>query len=617
MKIKTYPLRRLKLRVLFFGISLLLWSCQKPSIVEELDVQSNIKIADRSVSEFQSSETFHKAVKVFSELKNRSLQSKTNEDLYNFLTDTDHVREIVTDDMTSYTFMVYRDNQEDGLFENLVLTIDSEEAVRAYLLTYTPDRDTHHIAHHNTISFSGTSVIVELNPNQLANRSTGCFTVTTPMCNVTGVDSNGVYYDSEHVANELCYTEGNVYNITTLTCLDAGDSNTGGGNLGDGDSSGGGTTSSGNVTTNPLTIPCERDSNSGTGLTGSNGNCIDVGVTQTLNQLSSNLSLTSDQIDLIYQFPSIAIQLDFFLNQNTDTNENYDPEAVDLALEMINSLENATAQEADVVLMTLDITNSNLLEGPYDISYYNRINQYIDADLTDPYLQGIWLAHFSAQSAILRVQNPEWSDWKVYWEASKEMIHIALDLGGMVPVIGEVCDLANGIIYTIEGDGVNASLSFSAMIPIAGWFATGAKYAKKTLSLVNGTKTTLKWTVKADGFIHFGASGQLRKVLGITTDNLQAHHIIPWAKGSHPAVQKAAKSSDAFHMNEALNGIPLDTSIHNGSHPNYSNRIEQYLNAIPDNATPQQAYDAINTLINNIRTTIQNNPTTHINDLVF
>lgn len=57
--------------------------------------------------------------------------------------------------------------------------------------------------------------------------------------------------------------------------------------------------------------------------------------------------------------------------------------------------------------------------------------------------------------------------------------HTALDVAGMVPVIGEVADLANAGWYLAEGDKTNAALSAAGAIPFAGNVATGAKWAKK------------------------------------------------------------------------------------------------------------------------------------------
>lgn len=62
--------------------------------------------------------------------------------------------------------------------------------------------------------------------------------------------------------------------------------------------------------------------------------------------------------------------------------------------------------------------------------------------------------------------------------------HTALDVAGMVPVIGEAADLANAGWYLAEGDKVNAALSAASAIPLAGNFATGAKWAKRGVDAV-------------------------------------------------------------------------------------------------------------------------------------
>ncbi|MBD3862760.1 hypothetical protein [Olleya marilimosa] len=73
-------------------------------------------------------------------------------------------------------------------------------------------------------------------------------------------------------------------------------------------------------------------------------------------------------------------------------------------------------------------------------------------------------------------------------------------------------------------------------------------------------------------------------------------------------------------MNEVLNGIPLSDVVHNGSHGNYDNLIQQYLTNFADdfpNASPNECYDFVSGLIQNIRTAIANNPTMPINQLIF
>ncbi|HEY2221485.1 DUF6531 domain-containing protein, partial [Actinomycetospora sp.] len=56
-----------------------------------------------------------------------------------------------------------------------------------------------------------------------------------------------------------------------------------------------------------------------------------------------------------------------------------------------------------------------------------------------------------------------------------DVAHGALDVAGLIPVVGEVADGANAAWYTAEGDYLNAGLSAAAMVPFAGWAATGLK----------------------------------------------------------------------------------------------------------------------------------------------
>ncbi|MBB2148269.1 AHH domain-containing protein [Pedobacter gandavensis] len=248
--------------------------------------------------------------------------------------------------------------------------------------------------------------------------------------------------------------------------------------------------------------------------------------------------------------------------------------------------------------------------------HYSAINGLLPSQYQDVF--GDMIArHIIIQSILIRQEHPEYSEWRVYWEASQEIIHLLLDGVGLIPVGGEIADLVNGVIYTIQGDGTNASLSYASALPIAGWWAAGVKFAKKTITLTNGTKTTLKWVVVAGDVVHFGNRSQLRKVLGLVNNLSQAHHIIPWGKSGHRAIQKAAKSKLALHMNSALNGIPLNTLIHNGSHAAYDARVAQRLELIPSHFSPEQTYDEVLIIINDIRNAMNNYPNVHVNQLIF
>lgn len=60
-------------------------------------------------------------------------------------------------------------------------------------------------------------------------------------------------------------------------------------------------------------------------------------------------------------------------------------------------------------------------------------------------------------------------------------IQLGLDVVGLVPGLGEVADGINGVISLGRGDTTGAALSFAAMVPFAGWAATGGKWARTGL----------------------------------------------------------------------------------------------------------------------------------------
>jgi hypothetical protein len=87
-----------------------------------------------------------------------------------------------------------------------------------------------------------------------------------------------------------------------------------------------------------------------------------------------------------------------------------------------------------------------------------------------------------------------------------------------------------------------------------------------------GQRYTMKWT-KTGNTIDYGNRSQLATILG-STQNIEAHHIIPWTLGSgHDVVRLAAL--DGFHLNLVENAIGLEkyTSLIgqglHGNHPAY------------------------------------------------
>jgi hypothetical protein len=279
---------------------------------------------------------------------------------------------------------------------------------------------------------------------------------------------------------------------------------------------------------------------------------------------------------------------------------------------------NPTPEAMIAAQLSITPAMNDFVYGPYDEQHYNLIKPYLPNQPTyDPI---IWEL-FKLQCAIIKLEHPEWGSIRVYFEAAREYLHTTLDVAGMIPLVGEIADLANGFLYTLAGDGVNATLSLAAAIPGAGWASTTVKYAKKTLTLSSGAKSTLRWLKRNDNIIEFGDRGQLRTVLGLVKgDPRLAHHIIPWILRDHNVIQKAANHKQAFHMNELFNGIPLEHAAHSGGHSIYIQKVTQRLDIFDQFrpiATYQEAQIFVEQLIGDIRTAIQNNPNTHLNFLSF
>src|SRR5690554_2676793 len=79
-----------------------------------------------------------------------------------------------------------------------------------------------------------------------------------------------------------------------------------------------------------------------------------------------------------------------------------------------------------------------------------------------------------------------------------EGVQTALDVIGLVPGLGEVADGINAIIYTVNGDYVNASLSLAAMIPIGGQLATAGKLGMKAMDVAKTGNVIKKTSSKVD-----------------------------------------------------------------------------------------------------------------------
>ena len=70
-------------------------------------------------------------------------------------------------------------------------------------------------------------------------------------------------------------------------------------------------------------------------------------------------------------------------------------------------------------------------------------------------------------------------------------------------------------------------------------------------------------------------------------------------------------------MNELLNGIPLEAWRNQPNHNIYNNLIKSKLDALPNNLSPNDAYDELVKILEKARQAIISNPNKHLNEITF
>ena len=135
---------------------------------------------------------------------------------------------------------------------------------------------------------------------------------------------------------------------------------------------------------------------------------------------------------------------------------------------------------------------------------------------------------------------------------------------------------------------------------------------------------SLKFTSEiVDGIVKFGNynSSKFRKVVGLLPgDPRQAHHLLPRGQSiiNHPVIQKLAKyTKKPFHIDNPLNGIPIEAWRNQPNHNNYNRLVEEALDAININQSEELIISELENLLNRIRNAIVQNPNVHLNDLIF
>jgi hypothetical protein len=598
--------------LLILLLATLFFSCEKDLYEETIHSSKKIKITEIKFKELFKDEKFSNLISLIND--NNVAGRSEFEDQFGFTISDGNVKIIETDTVTSYTMLIQRDGVTDNTyFENLVLQNDIYDNKKAAIYKYIPSNITP--TGHNSFKFEGDiqKINFDFNGGYQNATESGCYSDMLMCCESW---SNPGTAGEAHPATSSCNNINFLF-VERYEVICANDNGgfepSGGGpvdfwpTFGDEPTPGGG---GGPTDANPPTAPQDYqvpEIITSPVLTNEN-----VDEIRNINLFYQ--SLTPQQLEWVANNPQHQNTLIQYRDQN-----NWSDESKLFASSLIDLARNEEDVELiyDLINLSIVTKQNGYFENPFDSNYYSLINPYtvVDTESYSPY----WQVYFSMQCALARYklsQEPGWNDlyaWeqdiKVYWEASKEMIHLGLDLIGLVPVVGEIADLTNGVIYSIEGDGVSASLSFASTIPVAGWFSAGIKFAKRADGLA--------YTVKAaNNLISFGAynSKKFREAIGLFPgDPRQAHHLIPRDFANNVLVQKAAKSTtnQGFHMHSALNGIPMPTTNHLTGHNLYSQKISQILTLLHQNnpnMTPNQAFNHFNNLISQIRGHIANHP---------
>ncbi|MBM7774763.1 RHS repeat-associated protein [Actinokineospora baliensis] len=150
--------------------------------------------------------------------------------------------------------------------------------------------------------------------------------------------------------------------------------------------------------------------------------------------------------------------------------------------------------------------------GNYDMGfrdYSPSQNRFLTLDLYNGALDDLGLSTnpFTANRYSFGGGNPISAveiDGHLFGLSFSDIGHAALDVAGLIPGVGEIADVANGIWYAAEGNYADAALSFASAVPLAGYGASAVKagkYAKKGADAVQAgdkVKDAAKTASKVD-----------------------------------------------------------------------------------------------------------------------
>ncbi|RKR87797.1 intein/RHS repeat-associated protein [Micromonospora pisi] len=135
--------------------------------------------------------------------------------------------------------------------------------------------------------------------------------------------------------------------------------------------------------------------------------------------------------------------------------------------------------------------------GTYDMGFRNYdpgLNRFLTRDMYGGAMadMGLGLDPFTGNRYAFAGGNPVSFvelDGHLFGMSWSDIGHTTLDVVGLIPVVGEVADVANGVWYAAEGNYVDAALSMSSAIPFIGYGATAIKAGRTGQKIIEGVDT--------------------------------------------------------------------------------------------------------------------------------
>jgi hypothetical protein len=154
------------------------------------------------------------------------------------------------------------------------------------------------------------------------------------------------------------------------------------------------------------------------------------------------------------------------------------------AIELVEYLGQGTGKP------TLEALINKSLTGEYYREYVRAIPEASNAnlpvimygvDVVSHYLTFVYDPNEMTLEEYINTMGPQ---WEAKWSQRTEEdvlneLQSALDLCGMIPIVGESADGVNAVIYWIRGDKANALISAGAMVFFAGSAYVGVRIAKR------------------------------------------------------------------------------------------------------------------------------------------